>query len=128
MNTLKRALFVNGVTSTLSGIILILFHISLMKLFEVQNSMVFWIIGIALLFFAATVFWEIKKQRPLAVLWIIIQDLIWVVGSAVLLIWRPFHLSTTGNILIGGMAILILGFSIFQSLGLAQLKRSLGKN
>ncbi len=131
MNILNRALLTNLISSFLSGVALILFPVFFMDLFGVQNTTVFWVLGIALLFFSGTILVEIKKQRALAILWIIIQDLIWVIASFAILIWRPFNISEVGYWLIDLFAFLVLTFAIFQSIGLSRIdtvKGSKGKN
>jgi ribosome-associated toxin RatA of RatAB toxin-antitoxin module len=126
MNTLKSALLANSISSFLTGTALILFQVFFMNLFNVQNTTVFLILGIALLFFSGTVFIEIKKQRALAILWIIIQDSIWVIASIAILIWRPFDISDAGYLLIDIMAFLVLTFAIFQSIGLSRIDTAKG--
>ena len=111
----------NLISSLLSGLALILFHVAFMNLFGVQNATIFWIVGIALLFFSGTIWIEIKRQNALAIFWIIIQDLIWVIVSFAILIWQPFEISNAGYLLIDFFAFLVLGFAIFQSIGLAQI-------
>ena len=97
MNSLQKALGFNALFSALSGLTLLLFHQAVAQLFATDQGRVFWIIGLVLLFFSATILLEMKKQRGLAVLWIITQDLLWVVGSAALLIFQPFGLSGSGQ-------------------------------
>ena len=121
MNTLKSALIANSISSFLSGTALILFQVFFMNLFGIQTTTVFWVLGIALLFFSGTILVEIKKQRALPILWIIIQDSVWVLASFAVLIWRPFAISDAGYLLIDMMAFLVLTFAIFQSIGLAQM-------
>jgi hypothetical protein len=114
MNRLQKALQYNAIFSGVSGFLFILGHQWLANIFTLNNSSVFWIIGIALVFFAGTIFYEITKQRRWAVLWIIIQDFLWVIGSAILLIFNPFGISSTGNILIAIVALIVLAMGINQ--------------
>jgi len=120
MNKLQKALSVNAIFSGISGLGLILFHRSIAKLFNIDQSNIFWIIGIGLVFFALTIILEVKKQRRLAVIWIIIQDFIWVIGSAVLLILQPFNISSTGNNTLAIVALIVFFMAINQSSALAQ--------
>jgi len=121
MNTLNRALTANFLTSLLSGILLIVFQGQVAQLFGVAPHVVFPILGVGLLLFALSIAIEIKKQRALAILWISIQDALWVIASAVVLIWQPWPISATGYWIIDGMALLVLLFCIFQIKGLAQM-------
>lgn len=123
MNSLQKYLTANGLFSFLSGLILIFLHKRAAQLFELENSNPFWIIGIGILFFAFTVFLEAKKQRPIYVLLIIVEDLIWVAASILLLALDPFNISVLGNLLIGAVAFIVLFFAIGQSKALAQVDR-----
>ncbi len=118
MNRLQTALRLNAIFSGVSGLAMILFHSSLAELFALTNSTVFWVFGLALIFFAGTIVLEILKQRRLPIIWIIIQDFIWVIGSAILLIIKPFGISSMGNNLITTVAIIVLGMAINQLLAL----------
>ena len=122
MNSLKKALKGNAIFSTLSSLIMLGFYPQLASLFGLENSLPFLVIGVGLLFFAATIVYEIKHLRSKGVLWIIIQDLIWVIGSILLLIIQPFGISTIGNILIADVAIVIFIFAVLQYRGLRALK------
>ncbi|MFD2567337.1 hypothetical protein [Pseudotenacibaculum haliotis] len=118
MNKLQKALKINALFSSISGAILILLNRQLANLFGTTNNTVFWIIGLALIYFAITIWYEIRKQRKLAVLWIIIQDYVWVLGSFVLLIANPFQITQTGNLIIGVVALIVLYMGINQMIGL----------
>ncbi len=121
MNPLQTSLGINALFSGISGTVLIIFHHQLAQLFGIENNTVFWMIGIALLFFALTIGYEIIKQRPLAVLWIIVQDFLWVLGSGILLVLHPFAISPTGNVLIGIAAFIVLLMGFNQSRALARV-------
>ncbi len=124
MNRLQKALGINFLFSGISGLGLIVFHKSIANLFGIEQNYIFWMIGIGLIFFALTILYEVKKQRRLAVQWIVIQDFIWVVGSAILLILKPFNISNTGNNLITIVAIIVFLMAISQSIALAQIKNN----
>ncbi len=121
MNKLRTALKINAVFSGLSGLLLIFLNNEIAGLFETENNHVFWIIGLVLIFFATTIVVEVIKQRSLAILWIIIQDYIWVIGSIVLLITNPFYISTIGSILIVIVAFIVLLLGISQAIALANI-------
>jgi hypothetical protein len=124
MNKVQKSLITNAIFSSLSGFILILMHHSIANVFEIRNRNIFWIIGIALLYFATTIVYEIFKQRPKAILWIIIQDFVWVIGSLFILIFRPYEISKAGYITISAVAFIVLLMALNQSKALKQLKRS----
>lgn len=121
MNKLQKALHLNAWFSGVSGIVLIALNQQIAHLFETTNPTVFWVTGIALLFFAGTILYEIKKQRPIAVLFIIIQDFIWVIGSIILIAFDPFEISKAGNTTIAAIACMVLWMGIKQSKALAQI-------
>ncbi|WP_425075968.1 hypothetical protein [Psychroserpens sp. S379A] len=118
MNKLQNALKFNALFSSTSGILMILLNQQIAKLFGTNNNSVFWIVGLALIFFAITIWHEVKKQRKIVVIWIIIQDFIWVLGSIVLIIFNPFQLTEVGNLIIGIIALVVLYMGINQIMGL----------
>lgn len=121
MNRLQKSLRLNAIFSGISGIILIALNNQLANLFETPNKTVFIIIGIALLFFASTIIYEIKKQRPLAILWIIVQDFLWVAGSIILVAINPFEITKAGSAVIAIIAFVVLFMGINQSKALAKI-------
>ena len=118
MNKLQKALKNNALFSSTSGILMILLNNQLAHLFDTTNNSVFWIVGLILIYFAITIWYEIKKQRRLAVLWIIIQDYTWVLGSLILLIFNPFKVTLIGNLIIGIIALIVLYMGINQMIEL----------
>ncbi len=118
MNKLQNALKFNALFSSTSGILMILLNQQIAKLFGTNNNSVFWIVGLALIFFAITIWHEVKKQRKIVVIWIIIQDFIWVLGSIVLIIFNPFQLTEVGNLIIGIIALVVLYMGKNQIMGL----------
>ena len=115
MNSLQRALFYNAAFSATSGLLLIFFHQSLAGMFQVNESKAFWIVGVALLYFTTTLLLEMKKQRALAVLWIIMQDILWVIGSLLIIMLDLFSISQEGHYLIAAVALIVLVMAINQS-------------
>ena len=118
MNGLQKALKVNAIFSSISGVIMILLNKQLANLFGVLNNIPFWIIGLVLVYFALTICYEIKKQRRIAIMWIVIQDVSWVLGSVFLLIFNPFEITYTGNLIIGIIALIVLFMAINQLIAL----------
>jgi len=118
MNKLQKALKANALFSSISGIIMILLNHQIANLFGTANNTVFWIVGLILIYFAITIWYEIRKQRRLAVLWIIIQDYAWVIGSLILIIINPFQITQIGNLIIGIIALIVLYMGINQMIGL----------
>jgi hypothetical protein len=118
MNLLQNTLVANATFSTATGILLAIFPEKFVELFEVENAIVFRVIGVILLFFAGFVFSQVKKHDIKLVKFIISQDALWVFSSALLLLIQPFGISATGNYMIGGVAVIILLFALGQIQGL----------
>ena len=118
MNLLQKTLAANATFSTFSGTLLAVFPDKFTEIFEVENTLVFRILGVILLFFAGFVFSQVKEHNDNLVKFIISQDFLWVVGSALLLLLQPFGISTSGNYMIGGVAALVFLFALGQMQGL----------
>ncbi|AFM05454.1 oligoketide cyclase/lipid transport protein [Bernardetia litoralis DSM 6794] len=127
MNNLQKALSINAIFSGVSGTGFILFHKSMADLFAIEQNSIFWIVGIGLIFFALTIVLEVKKQRRIAILWIIIQDFIWVIASIILLLLQPFGISDAGNNIITIIALIVLVMAINQLRALVQTKNKKDK-
>lgn len=121
MNYLQKALRLNAIFSSTSGITLLLYSNQIDDIFETNNPRVFQIIGLLLLFFTITIVYEIFKQRPIAVLWIIVQDFLWVLGSFIIIVFNPFEISKSGNSTIATIAFVVLFMGVNQTKALAQV-------
>lgn len=121
MDQLQKSLLINALFSGLSGTILVAINKHIATLFDISNTSVFWIVGVALIFFSVTIVYEIRRQNPLGVLAIILQDYLWVLGSIILLITQPFEISKTGNVIIAAIALVVLLMAINQAKALAQI-------
>jgi len=124
MSQLQKSLLINALFSGISGIILVAINTHIANLFDISNTSVFWIIGAALIFFSVIIIYEIRRQNPLGVLAIILQDYLWVLGSLILLITQPFEVSKTGNSIIAMVALVVLFMAINQANALAQTDNS----
>lgn len=122
MDLLKNTLAANATFSTASGILLSIFPEKFTELFEVNNALIFRIVGVVLLFFAGFVFSQVKKYDVKLVKFIISQDALWVLGSLLLVLLQPFGISQTGNNMIAGVAVIIFLFAVGQIQGLKQSK------
>ncbi len=123
MSQLQKALGINAIFSAFSGLTLVVFHQKIAKQFGLDNQTVFWVIGLALLFFSSTIIYEIFKQRRRGVLLIIIQDFIWVLASIGLLLLNPFNVTNTGNYSIAGVAFIVFLMGINQAKALKKMGR-----
>ncbi|WP_299185307.1 hypothetical protein [uncultured Aquimarina sp.] len=123
MNKLQNALRINALFSSTSGIILIILNQQIAKLFGTDNNTVFWIVGVVLMYFALTIWFEIKKQRKSAIIWIITQDYAWVLASALLVTFNPFQITKTGNLIISIIALIVLYMGVNQMIKLDSINK-----
>lgn len=114
MNELQKALQLNFLFSSASGLLLVILYQPIAILFGTNNTTVFWMVGIALIYFAITIWYEIKRQRKFAILWIIIQDFLWVVGSLILIVLNPFEITLIGNLIIAIIGLIVLFMAVNQ--------------
>ncbi len=128
METSIRATKLNAVTTLISGLSILIFSNRLAGIFETESNTPFLVVGGVITFFSLTMVVEIKKQRALAILWIIIQDIMFTMASIYVLIFRPFDISDTGYLFIGLFLIPIIFFITYQSLGLSRIDAKGGTN
>ena len=84
---LKRALFANSLFSLISGGILLAFPRFILELIGIGSPLLFRLLGFALIVFAALVALLSRQPRPdpFYALLISVADLLWVVGTAVVI-------------------------------------------
>jgi hypothetical protein len=109
MKELKKHLTINSIFSAMSGSTMLLFSTQLNELFGIDNVYIFPILGVNLLVFAAFVWYVASKKltNKILITTITILDLLWVLGSLIIVIFSLFDLTKTGNILISLVAIWI---------------------
>ena len=83
-----------------------------------------WILGVGLIFFAVTLTINARKQNVKTTdAWIAVwMDLVWVVGSAVLIFVVPF--TTAGKWVVFFAAEIVLVFALLQFLGIRRIQKS----
>lgn len=124
MKNLRKYLTINSLFSVVSGLTMLLLSNKLNEMFSISNAYVFPIIGANLLVFALFVWYVANKQitnKPLVTI-ISALDLLWVLGSITIVIFRLFEISKVGNTCIIIVAIWI-AFLAYQ-----QFKNNKGKN
>jgi hypothetical protein len=119
MKQLKTYLSLNSIFSAISGLTMLLLPTKLNELFNINNAYVFPIIGANLMVFSCLVWYVSRKHltNKLLVNTISILDLLWVIGSFIIVAFGIFDISKTGNILICVVAVWItfLAFKQFQN-------------
>ncbi|MGY6647291.1 hypothetical protein [Wenyingzhuangia sp. IMCC45574] len=119
MKELQKWLRVNALFSTTSAVLMIILNEKLQVFFGFRNYWVFPIIGGNLIVFAMVIFWVLKfrlHQRKWVYL-ITFFDVLWVLGSMVLVFVKPFSLYNNAYIIITSIALIVgfLGWKQFKS-------------
>lgn len=118
MDLLQLTLIGNAIFSLITGLGLIFFHKITSRWFGKQQSAPFRTLGIGLAGFALFVFYISGNLEPNQVWPILILDILWVLGSITVLIFKPFGLSAKGHRIIVAIALIVLLFAIAQFLGI----------
>lgn len=119
-NLLIKALAANAAFSGFSAITLILFSGWIASQLGLPDTTPVVITGVALALFALQLAAIAKSRRVKTweILSIIVGDLIWVVASVVLGIIYIDQLTTIGQVLVFGVALVVLVFAECQGIGL----------
>jgi len=121
---LKRALTSNAVFSVLSGVVILSANRWLVKFLGLPDKVSLAILGISLIVFATLLWLNARRPRiKITDAWLaVIMDVIWVVGSYVLIFIVPF--SVGGKWVVALVAELVLAFAILQWMGIRRLRKS----
>lgn len=121
---LKKALTGNALFSILSGVAILFANRWLVRFLGLPETVSLVILGVGLIGYAATLL--LNARRPTIKMtdaWVaVIMDLVWVVGSYVLITVVPF--SVGGKWVIASVAELVLAFAILQWLGIRRIRSS----
>ncbi len=119
---LGRTLAANGLFSFLSGAMLTLVPGRIGSLLGIEQSALLRAIGIGLLGFGVVVLLQSmqSRRRMTLVLAITLADVLWVVGTLVLLASLAGAFSETGVVLIGAVAAVIAGFAVAEFRGISR--------
>lgn len=125
---LRNALLANAVFSGFSALALAVAADPLGRLLGSVSPVLLYVIAGGLALFCYDLFQQARSDapEPARALRATIGDLLWVAGSAVLLIVRPESLSDTGLLLVAVVALIVLTFAALQLLGLRRLARGRG--
>ena len=112
---LKSVLKINAVFSLVSGILMILMNQRMVELFA-QPPILILGIGFSLLFYVVLLSYEFRRTdtNQKLVLFFAFADLLWVVGSGIILSIDGLIPSMNGKALIALIADIILVFSVLQ--------------
>ncbi len=121
MDTLQLFLLGNALFSVLSGLTLIILAKHIAQLFGKTKTSLFRIIGVGLMLFSISVFVQAPNPEPDAVFYLIIQDLLWVLVSTVIVVFKLLGISSQGHRIITAVSMVVLFFGLGQSVGLTQV-------
>lgn len=118
---LRSALRANGVFSGLSGITFFVLANALSSWTGITPQVLISGVGVGLILFSGCLFW-LATQQPINRMLaggVVAGDLLWVVGSGALLaMGQSSPLTTGGSWLVAGIATIVAGFAIVQTVGL----------
>jgi hypothetical protein len=119
---LRNVLFLNGISSGATGVLLAVFAGTFASWFGVATPTPFVEVGLFLVAFAALVIVVALRQPPVPglVRLIIVLDVSWVLVSILVVVLQPFALSLVGNLLILGVAAWVAAMAGLQRRGLRQ--------
>ena len=121
---LKKALTGNALFSILSGVAILFTNRWLVRFLGLPETVSLVILGVGLIGYAATLL--LNARRPTIKMtdaWVaVIMDLVWVVGSYVLI--QVVHFSVGGKWVVASVAELVLAFAILQWLGIRRIRSS----
>jgi hypothetical protein len=118
---LTRTLAANASFSALTGLILIGAASPLSRWLGVPS----WLtvaVGVGLLPFAVAVIRVARDPKPQAARMVIVADIAWVIGAAVVLVGFPRSMSTAGLWSLGLVSVAVADFAVFQAIGLRRME------
>lgn len=123
---LRKALLANGVFSGCSALVLLLAAGTVSRALGSVAPAILTVVGVLLALFSVDLVRQARSEtlRPGRALAATAADLVWVAGSAVLLIARPPALSGSGALLVGLVAVVVLVMALLQLVGLRRFARN----
>lgn len=125
--SLRHALRANAVFSLTTGLLALLASSAVASWMGAFQTLEILILGGQLLLFAAWLFWLSRRGSipQWQVILVLVLDVGWVVGSALLILSAPASLTVAGKWAIIGVADLVGLFALFQLIGLVRLRNGL---
>jgi hypothetical protein len=121
---LRSTLVINGVSTALCGLALLLAPTALAEFLGVSAPALLAAVGAGLVLYAAGLFWTARRQPiPGGAAWAaVVMDFGWVLGSVALI--ELGILSSLGTGLVALVAAAVLVFAVLQLVGLKQTTRA----
>lgn len=125
-NLLRKALYGNSIFCTLSGLDFAIFSKPISSFLGLSTSWVILVLGIILVLYGIEVFIFARKEKISEgfAKFVIVADIAWVIGSAVLIFSNLVPLTIAGKWAIAIVADIVLVFAIVQSVGLRRLTKA----
>jgi len=123
---LRRAMWGNAIFSGVSGIGLALFSGTLTEMLGISYPTVLRIVGIVLVICAADLAW-VTSGNDFDVRWgwtAVVLDLVWVIGSGVILAFELLPLTTLGWWMVAIVADIVFLFAVVQAVGIYQIRQA----
>ncbi len=117
---LRGSLVANAVFSFTSGALLTLLPSVIGTLIEFPHEVVLQVVGLSLLAYSGVLIYlaiDSKASMQLAVI-ATLADLFWVAVTLAIAAFAPSLFSATGWWIVGGVAVIVLGFSVAQAIGI----------
>ncbi len=113
---MSLALKINAAFSAFNGLTMLFFYDQIADFMNFEYPIILLVIGIILLGFAALVYKTATATiiSEKMVKFIILQDWLWVIGSALIIAFQAFGINRTGFIIIGVVTFIVADFAIFQ--------------
>ena len=119
---LKKYLLINSSFSFICGLCMLLLNDQLNVFFNISQPLVFYIIGLNLILFSFFVLFAAvsKPFKNILIKIIIVLDILWVIGSLIIVVFKVFNLSNTGYLAIVAVAVFIAFLAYQQNRNLRQ--------
>ena len=113
---LSLVLKANAIFSIVNGFAMLFFSKPIANFMGIDYPQILLGVGVGLILFGALVYKTASDTNisEKMVKFIIIQDWIWVAGSALLILTQAFGINRVGFILIGVVALIVADFAFFQ--------------
>ena len=122
---LQRAILGNALFSTVSGLLILLTAVPISQFMGLASPIILTMVGILLLLYMPFLVW-LANQSPVPhrLAWIVIElDVLWVVGSLILIFTSLVSLTTGGKWLLAITADVVALFAILQYAGLRHQRK-----
>ena len=121
---LRKALTGNAAFSVVSGVAILLANRWLVKFLGLPDNVSLALLGISLVVYALLLWLNAQKAKiKITGAWVaIVMDVVWVIGSYVLIVVVPF--SVGGKWVVALVAELVLAFAVLQWMGVRRILKS----